>query len=318
MRRNGTRKFTDAAEYQAAIRGPQFDLVFTCQKEFEAQLTSVKLRHLRLLRGQENLPRVANISLPPDVVLVAFPMRYDSPQIYDGTEVRRGDIVFHSGGERIHHWTRGSSQWGIISLKSQRLADFGKALAGSEWLAPSGASHLHPPRPDTTRLLRLYAKVCRLAETRPELISQPEVARALEQDVIYALVHCLATKYAKNNSAPRRHHMNIIARFEEVVTSFSERRSKIPALCNIIGVSERTLRTCCREFLGMSPNQYLRLRHLNMVHAALRHTDTPADTVAEFARRFGFWELGRFAGIYKAVFGEAPSTTLRSARADQS
>jgi transcriptional regulator GlxA family with amidase domain len=50
------------------------------------------------------------------------------------------------------------------------------------------------------------------------------------------------------------------------------------------------------------------------VRAALRRVESPTATVTELARRFGFWELGRFAGIYQDVFGETPSTTLRSAR----
>ena len=33
--------------------------------------------------------------------------------------------------------------------------------------------------------------------------------------------------------------------------------------------------------------------------------------VAEVADRFGFTHLGRFAGTYRATFGEAPSTTLK-------
>jgi hypothetical protein len=36
--------------------------------------------------------------------------------------------------------------------------------------------------------------------------------------------------------------------------------------------------------------------------------------VAEHARRHGFTELGRFAVVYRTVFGESPSTTLRRVR----
>jgi hypothetical protein len=34
----------------------------------------------------------------------------------------------------------------------------------------------------------------------------------------------------------------------------------VPELCEFIGVPERTFRTYCAEFIGMSPNTYLQLR----------------------------------------------------------
>jgi AraC-like DNA-binding protein len=81
-----------------------------------------------------------------------------------------------------------------------------------------------------------------------------------------------------------------------------------------LGVSERTLRACCAEFLGMSPGRYIRLRRLNLVRAALRCADPATTSVGELARRYGFSELGRFAIRYRTIFGETPSATLRRPR----
>lgn len=48
-----------------------------------------------------------------------------------------------------------------------------------------------------------------------------------------------------------------------------------------------------------------------MARSALRLADPRAASVAEIARTFQFSELGRFAVVYRDVFGESPSTTLR-------
>ena len=85
----------------------------------------------------------------------------------------------------------------------------------------------------------------------------------------------------------------------------------MPDLCALMVVGDRTLRSCCDEFLGMSPTRYVLLRRLKEVRRTLRDADPDAMHVAEVAHRFGFVELGRFAGTYRATFGENPSDTLQ-------
>jgi hypothetical protein len=51
-----------------------------------------------------------------------------------------------------------------------------------------------------------------------------------------------------------------------------------------------------------------------MVRSALRRADPETASVAEIARDHQFLELGRFAVVYRTVFGEMPSSTLRSPR----
>ena len=83
-----------------------------------------------------------------------------------------------------------------------------------------------------------------------------------------------------------------------------------PEMCKAVGVSNRTLTTCCQEALGMSPHRYLRLRQLHLAHRALTLNESATTTVTEVATAYGFWDLGRFAVAYRAVFGERPSVTL--------
>ena len=60
----------------------------------------------------------------------------------------------------------------------------------------------------------------------------------------------------------------------------------------------------------MGPKHYLLLRRMHMVRRTLRQSAPAHTTVTEAAMRYGFWQLGRFAGEYRALFGEAPSATL--------
>ena len=88
----------------------------------------------------------------------------------------------------------------------------------------------------------------------------------------------------------------------------------MPELCRLIGVGERTLRSCCAEFLGIGPGRYILLRRLREVRRSLREADPDTASVSELARRYGFTQLGRFAEAYRSAFGETPSTTLRRAQ----
>jgi AraC-like DNA-binding protein len=146
------------------------------------------------------------------------------------------------------------------------------------------------------------------------LIANPEVARALEQELVHALVNCLTVGDAGGNLKKRRHHTDIMMRFEDALATHGDPHLNMPAVCSAIGVPERTLRACCTECLGMSPTRYHLLRRLNLAHSALRRADPETTSVAEIARNHQFLELGRFAVAYRTVFGEMPSSTLRIPR----
>jgi AraC-like DNA-binding protein len=64
-----------------------------------------------------------------------------------------------------------------------------------------------------------------------------------------------------------------MVRFEEVLAEHRNRQLHSPELCALIGVSERTLRSCCAEFLGISPSRYMLLRRLQAARIALRDAD---------------------------------------------
>ena len=80
------------------------------------------------------------------------------------------------------------------------------------------------------------------------------------------------------------------------------------------GVSERRVRDAFCDCYGMSPTAYLRVAALLRGATHSHGGPSARDAVTRAASDFGFWHLGRFAGHYRALFGESPSETVARAR----
>ena len=84
-------------------------------------------------------------------------------------------------------------------------------------------------------------------------------------------------------------------------------------LCQACNSSERTLRNLFTRYLGMSPHRYLMQHRLHAIRRAILRASAD-ETITEICARFGVWDFGRFAGLYRRYFGELPSQSLRSRR----
>jgi AraC-like DNA-binding protein len=301
--------FCDPDGYEAGFGDAGIKLTITGSGDFTARLIRLKLQDLEVRCCNESLPRVAYVSLPPGQMFVSFPVGTAAALISDGFALRNGDFVLHSG--RTHQRSNGACQWGTISLSSERLAGCSRALTGQAIASPGAAKILRPPRADVSRFQYLFAQACLLAESKHKLIERPEVARALEQEMLHAIVNCLIADEVRDSSKTRYQHADVMVRFEETLDRCINQKLSMPALCTELGVPQRTLRMCCAEFLGVSPTRYLLLRRLNRVRWALRRANPSTTSVAEIARRYQFLELGRFAVTYRTTFGELPSVTLQ-------
>ncbi len=304
----GTKAFTDPDDYRANFAGAEVGVVVTGRPPFEAQLSWVDMSCLRLLAIEEKAPRVAFFSLPPASLVFSFSLARNAALIWSGLGLQRGSFVLHAPGGRFHQRATGAVRWGLIAVSPQDLARYSCALLGAD-LSRRAAGLLQPSARSFAELLRLHAQAAHLARSKPALLARPEVARALEQDLIHALVNALGSATADSHRRTRSRRSAIMVRFEEALAAH-DGALKLPALCAAISVPERTLRIYCAEVLGCSPIEYARLRRLNRARSALLKADHKATSVAEIARSHGFSEPGRFAVTYRALFGEAPLATL--------
>ena len=304
------RTFTDPDAYAASIRGAEARMTVTAPGDFLATLIRVDLHDLCMQRLSDNLPRVTHFSDFTKRVVVAFRSRPGPIVLLNGTELSDVNIAPVSTADVAVTRSRGSCSVSTLSLPVEALAEGGAVLAGRPLTSLNNMSVLTPLSPAFERLRRLHATAMQLAEDAPAVLAQPDAAHGFEQAMIEAFAACLSDGETREETAALRQHAAIMRRFHRALERHLDQPLYIPELCAEIGTSERTLRVCCQEQLGTSPKRYLLLRRMNLARGALRDSTPLETTVTEIATRFGFWQFGRFASEYKALFGESPSIAL--------
>jgi AraC-like DNA-binding protein len=303
--------FTDSDAYHAAIRNAQVEGVVTARGHFRTELTRIDLHRLWMQRGDESLPRVLNITPSGERVSIFFATDQRQPAMHVGGLELSTDEMVVLGFEADHHRSSATCRWGAMSLTHEDLVAAGQAIIGREVIASTFTHRIKPPAQLMLRLSSLHEAAGHLAKTAPDILAHPEVARALEQGLVHAMVSCVSGGEAAEISSAHHQHAAVMRRLEELLEVNYDRTLYVTELCAAAGVSQRTLLACCQEHLGMGPKRYLLLRRMHLARRALLMADPTTVTVTELATNFGFWELGRFSVAYRSLFGEAPSASLR-------
>ncbi len=304
--------FADPDRYGTAIRAADVTVVPTARGDFRAELARIDFHRLWMQRFYESAPVIKYTALHRQRAPILFLTRPDQPAIHHGgVDVSENDIVVYGSGVSIHHRTKAPSEWGTMSLSPDDLAKAASVLAGRELSAPTDTYRVRPKPSDLAHLRRLHAAAGELARSAPEVLAHPEAARSLEDALTHAMIRCLTNGARLETNHSFRNHLTVMARLEDFLAANLGRPLYLSEFCAATDASERTIRICCQEHLGMGPVRYLRLRRMHLARRALSTASEGSDTVTAIAMAHGFWELGRFSVAYRGLFGETPTATLR-------
>jgi AraC-like DNA-binding protein len=312
MPSSAVRTFDDPYEYQTSIRAGGVKVVVTAAGAFHAELTRIDLHRLWMQRNRVSLPIIAHVAMHKNRCAIMFPT--DPQQIsthQSGMALPFGDVVFNSLEAEFYLRSFPHLHWGSMSLTPEDLSASGRALVGDDVIAPAMMRVIRPPPDLMSRLIDLHNAAGHLAATVPDILAHPEVARAMEQQLVRTMIACLTDQATAERSHANHHRVAVMRRFEQLAEAHQAEPLYLPETCAALGVTHRTLRLHCQEHLGMGPHRYLWLRRMHLARRALALADGTTRTVTEIANDHGFGELGRFAVSYRQLFGESPSVTLR-------
>jgi AraC-like DNA-binding protein len=120
------------------------------------------------------------------------------------------------------------------------------------------------------------------------------------------------TTMSAHTPSPRQAGPAGLRRAIAFIDENADRPLTVADVASVAGTSGRALQHAFHRHYNTTPTAYLRRVRLERSHRELQAADpTRGDTVAAVAARWGFVHLGRFATVYRRVYGQPPSHTLR-------
>jgi len=291
----------------ALVDGLQGEYVQLESQPFRGRWTSIRWPSLVAQFGTQEAAVARRVRTPADRCAFIVPLAVPATARWNGQPVRPGDLlVCPPRGECLAFDPRATA-FAILTVSASAplLRNLPLPL-----VAGSAAPRLVACGADT-RLLRE-----RLVRARDAAESRNVAALSDGGIEVEALLRACLERAAgmRDETAPACSRSRIVRRAEEFFRTHVSEGVSVAQLSTVAGVSERSLRNAFYEVYTTSPKRYMKLWQLHQVRRALRAGDIETTTVTEAATCHGFYELGRFAGAYKSLFGEAPSETLSKAR----
>jgi AraC family ethanolamine operon transcriptional activator len=286
------------SEYVQLERGP-----------FAARWDVCRLPSMVVQFGREQMAVARRMRTPEDRWAFLVPLAVPGSARWNGCVISGGEVVVCAPRSEGYAFDPGGMHFAVISVSPMTAA--GLANASVSIAPPTDSCVLRPDPSDVSALQHeLLGLEAAMTATGARDASSPSL-RA--HRLANRLLKCLGGR--SSPSVPgARGRSRIVQRAEEFFRRHVGEPVSIAQLSAIAEVSERSLRNAFYRVYSTSPKRYLRLWQLHQVRRALRAADGPEATVTDVATFHGFYELGRFAGEYKALFGEAPSQTLQKTR----
>lgn len=199
-----------------------------------------------------------------------------------------------------------------VRLEQESLKNHLRALINRDVSKPlTFAVDIGPSSPFIEAWQNLIGHICQQFWTMPEMFHNPRI----QGNYASLLMELLLYKHAHNYRDMLEQSRNDISpwhvrRARDIIESRTSDLLSIEEIAREVGVSTRCLQKGFRDFLGMSPGEYMRKVRLAIVHEALRQADSRR-TVTDIMLEHNVVNFGRFAQYYKQAYGCKPSDTLR-------
>ena len=199
------------------------------------------------------------------------------------------------------------------SFMIDNLDDIARKLLGSaNALKPLNDCSLALTTPAGVNFVNQLSHICGQVYRGNKSPMSDSLAAELEDDLITALLLAMDENQPDTDDVPSGRVSNCqIALAEDFLLNNLASPVSRTQLADIAGVSIRSLSRAFVKRHGVGPMRFLKERRLEAARMELINAHPETTKVSDIALRYGFSELGKFSQLYKSVYNEKPSETLK-------
>ena len=281
---------------------------------FQGNLLARNLGGCMLNSGRHDRTLLARGEMPQRAIVFGAILNAREAGCISGSRFGPRDLICYPAGSELDYIQPAGTHWVTLQLPEERLLD----LLGAEHedLALFTTMRVLPAsRPGVAPLVQLLERLLTAGPLAPRRVAyeglyewEAQLAERLRQ-----LTMSLGQDTASRRNARIADRMRLLRSFEAMVRDQLSAPLRVPALCQALGVKQRTLEQIFRDQLGVSPYRYVQLLRLHAARRDLLAGAAERDGIAAVASAAGFAQPGRFSVHYRAHFAESPSATAATA-----
>ena len=301
-----TYRFQNAEEAAAAVPGAQVRYLPLGRSIATWRMIDMRLGESRLLCGRMGADTSIFGTLDRNLLYFLSPLSGSGWKTH-GKEIGASSLAVLANTSDSAAWLGQALHSASLQVPVEKFARAYSSFAGAELPSWSTVRMFVLDRPAAAQLRNSISTVLRVARKTPAALAEPRVGKMLEDLILERLVRAVGASSRRE----RPEYRFLASRCNDYLEANADRCVTLAELREALGVSDRGLRRFFASAYGTSPGQFLRVQRLHGVNRVLAEAGT---TVTDAATSFGFFDVGRFAGDYRRLFGEQPSETRRRAR----
>lgn len=302
-------------EFEEALYGVQGRYVLRTRQQRDWQLNVVDLNGVALMTGREGAGTVYTGIGLPGYFNIFVPLTGHESTVVDGHSFNRRRIGWMVPNAMFHINAKSPASWLTVAMSCELVLRWASVREDEFDFAVLHRNVVGAVQRNPGPLIWLARRLFHIDAHTPDVLHSETTelaARSEVMDVVFRIL--MSVDPLETSPRHNRNHKEILKRALGLVEVMEIQSVQIEDICHATCASERTVRNIFNEYLGMSPHRFLMIRRLHAIRDAIRHAGTE-DTITSICARFGVWDVGRLASLYRQYFGVLPAQTLRAVKA---